>query len=381
MSETLDRRGFLKIGAAAGGAVVLAACAPELKPSPERERQSRIEFGFNTRFYTSPNEQLLHLDRFKTTCDQLAALQIPWIRFPLWDWDIKPESLPKYDEAIDYAKSKGLKVFLVTNVDKLSADPRKIDQLTRKTRRQYELLGRRWGDKVDYWQIFNEGDDHLDDNYNRNPGFPFPPGYLERRRFFFKTAVDTLRQAVGEEHGVEAKVTTNVSKWVGADAGVNPEEVVYFDAVCGFDNPGGAITKPCSDLDSITLDLYPDLDPNEILDLPRQVSYFSTRYGVGEQDGKKDVIVAELGLPERSTRAHAKDWDPIHQAASIIASIRSLNSGPVKPRLVFPHEYIDTKAREENSHEGSFGIMYADGTPKESFEPVIREMWRIQNQP
>ena len=381
MSETLDRRGFLKIGLAAGGAVALAACAPEPTPSPERERQTQIEFGFNTRFYTSPNEQLLHLDRFKTTCDQLAALQIPWIRFPLWHWDIKPETLPKYDEAIGYAKRKGLKVFLTTSVDRIKPELRYREQELRRTRRQYELLGRRYGDKVDYWQIANEGDDHRDDDYNRSPGFPFPEGYLERRRLFHKTAVDSLRNTVKLKYGVDAKVTTSVSKWQGADAGIyNPEEIVYFDAICGFGNPGGDVSQPCSDLDAISLDFYPDLNSNEILDLPRQVAYFSTRYGRGEQNGRKDVIVAEVGLPERSTKEHARDWDPAHQAASIIATIRSLDRGEVKPKLVFPYEYIDTVARDVNSHEGSFGIMYADGTPKESFEQVIREIWRIQDQ-
>jgi len=350
----LSRRDFLKLTGAAGAALGLSACGVELPRSPER-RKDEIEWGFNTHLSANPSsKENLTINAFKEDVDSWRELGMKWVRFNVKDWELQDQDLAVYEEAVDYAKENGLKVFLVTNVPEISENFSDIEGDLAKTQRYYEGLVGRWRGKVDVWQVFNEPDDHRVDRYNINPSQQdpdrqYPVGYLENLSRLVDQASKTIKKTDSN-----AKVTVNASMWQMVDRGIQDEEIQLFDAVCQFSSTGRT-WKPCETLDYITLDLYPDTDPWAISYLPNQVEFFSKTFGI-------PVIVGEMGMPTDDGRFSEAD-----QGWAMANAIDSLQRGRVRPEAVLLYQYRD----EPTSWEESFGFAYADGTPKSGFNQVM----------
>lgn len=320
----------------------------EVMATTETEPRSGIEYGFNTHMSANPTEgENLTLETFKQDVDQMAQMGMKAIRFNVWEWELG--HLDSYDQAIAYAKEKGLTIHLVTNVPGLSENGQDLAGDLEKTNVYYTRLATRWQGQVDVWQIFNEPDDHTYWNYQRIPNAPegkspYPPGYLKN----FGEIVTEANQAI-KAIDQQTKTTVNVSMWVGSDPWIGagkprPEEVLLFNAVAEH-------------IDLISLDPYLDINTEAIKRFPEVIEYFHRVY-------KKPVVVAELGLPTGDGRFSQKD-----QGRFIGMAIEAMQKGRVKPEAILLYEIRDEAMRA--GAEASFGFTDVDGKPKEGLERVL----------
>src|SRR3989304_2705110 len=266
MSERpFSRRDFLKAAGLGAGGLLVAACSPEESgaspSSPESDRLTPIEYGFNTHMSANPSEyENLDLAAFMGDVNHMEELGMQWIRFNVMEWELAEKYLKNYDKAITYANEHGLKVSLVTNTPGLSEQGENIEADLGTVRDYYTRLATRWQGKVKTWQINNEPDDHEYDDYQRiENNQVYPGGYLEAFSRIVEEASKTIKSI-----DQEAKVTVNVSLWQGSDPGIQREEVALFDAVR-------------ESIDIITLDVYPDTSEEAIKTLQDQVAYFHYR--------------------------------------------------------------------------------------------------------
>lgn len=323
--------------------------------SPEAERANRIKYGFNTHMSANPAPgENLTIDAFRQDVDRMASMGMDAIRFNVWEWELN--NLGVYDEAIDYAKNRGLEVHLVTNVPGLSKNGENLEADLLRTRAFYEDMAGRWAGKVDVWQIFNEVDDHHYANYRKiDADVPYMNNLGE---------LVIAANAVIKAMDPNAKTTVNVSMWVGADPWIGAdsprlEEVGIFDAACGFE-PGSAIDQACQTIDFISLDPYLDTNEEAIRRFPEVIAYFARRY-------QKPVIIAELGLPTGDGRFTEED-----QGEFTARAIDAMQGGLVRPHAILLYEFRDEALN--GPAEGSFGFNRADGTPKPGFDDVIDAM-------
>ena len=358
--ETISRRDFLK------GAAVTALTAgvlahesfgttralAESSPSPEVIPQSPIEFGFNTHVHSvlDSEQDNMTLDLFKRSVDLLANQNQDWIRFNIRTWEVAQaggeansvefnENIGVYDEAIAYAKEKGLKVFFVTNVPDFAKEYSHEDY-KQVAKDFYTKLAQRYSEQVDIWQIFNEADTHAFRDYS-GIGYPLDPKYLQELAEVMQVSADAIK-AVDKD----AKTTANLSHWVRSGVDIIEKGTTFFDAIN-------------DSIDIVSLDLYTDDSLDEINRLPSIIEYFSKRYN-------KHVFIAELGLP---TAGFPEEI----QGAAITAAIEALKSGNVRPEGVIIYELSD-EATAYNAAERSFGVFNIDGSPKDSADDVFVAM-------
>lgn len=362
-NRQISRRRFLKVAAGVGAAAVTGGLAkllldqqskpstPEPISSPELLDDTATEFGFNTHIYTHevPGENHT-IEMFKQNVDQLAANNQEWIRFNLRDWEVIGsadsdsiewnEKMAVYDEAINYAKEKGLKIFFVVG------GPAFAKEMDRNTYRKtiesfYRQLATRYKGKIDIWQIFNEADIHNFRNYEFSLDYQRNEEYLGELADMISAANSAIKEV-----DPNTLTTANISRWVGHKTDLLEKGDFFFDRV--------------SDVDVLSLDLYPDDDMNEISRLPEYVEHFRNRY-------HKPVFVAELGLP---TSGRFTEDD---QAKYIRASIDSLKGGRMKPMGLLLYELTD-ETTAQPQHENTFGFEHSDGTPKKAFDTVLEAM-------
>jgi len=306
---------------------------PDSTDSPEKEN-SGIEFGGNTHIHPfAEGEDNMTLDEAKRDVDKLVEAKQEWIRFNLInssaltlkdDGSLEfTKGIEAYDELINYAKQKGLKIALVTNApESLASLP--TNEYADQAAAFYTQLALRYGDKIDTWQIFNEADSHHFRNYNGQ--YDFDQAYIDDLKKVVEASSEAIR-AISKN----AKITMNASLWGADKKAIRNRTERFFDALNGY-------------LDFISLDPYPDVsDPNAALTIPQDIEHFYKRY-----DGKKDIVIAEIGVSEL-------DIPDAQKRANILLSyISAIKSGNVQPKAVLIYEMRDENTNPD-PREAEFG--------------------------
>jgi len=326
-------------------------------------------FAFNTHLYA--RESNLDLRTFKANVDELASLRIDslaWIRFAIDDVDAfprtdrrthridcspaspvncNPANLAVYDEAVDYAWSKGFDVFLVTNVPswaRVYSDPvnpwevkYSLEEYKQITTAYYEILANRYAGKVGIWQIFNEANVFTFDAYS---SFTLNDKYLGMLSAILGQARKTIRLI---DSG--ASITTNAGGWPYS-ASLHEQWQRYFDALH-------------TNLEVISLDIYPDKDRSAIDSLVSRVEEIRSRYS-------KPVAVAETGLCTDATRFTEAD-----QAAYIPLYIERFREAGAS--VIAIYEYQDN-TELSGECEQSFGLTTAEGDKKPSYDAIMASL-------
>jgi len=366
--KLFSRRDALKALGLIGGGAALAACKPlrEALTSPESESSLPIGFGFNTHMSANPAEvENLTPEAFRQDVETMTSMGMTELRLNVKEWELDEGSLEVYREALKYAKDRGLRVHLVTNVPHLSKEGSDIGSDLEATKAYYERMATKFKGLVDVWQFFNEADDHNIWNYGQIENSKgYIEGYLKNFALLVGVANETVKRI-----DPDSKTTVNVSiwnhpdgdHWVNASGNLTPrfEEVGLFDAACGFE-PGAPVESICSTIDFISLDIYFDTEYPAIEKLPELIRYFRERYG-------KPVIVSEVGIP---TGGDGR-FTPADQAVSISRIIDVLQASEVRPNAVLLYEMRDEYMLAPTNAEAHFGFNDYEGNPKEGLDDVI----------
>ena len=390
--KPINRRDVLKLGALVfaglvscsrsgkkeSDAIVKLAEETEYPDSPEKEK-SPVKVGFNTHMRpgTEGTGESHTFEWFKREVDWLAQNEMDIVRLNLQEWDAvdnsistkehivwNDEKIDVYKQALTYAKEKGLEVFFVVTpptfaTTRYTGD---FDNYLEAIDVYYRGVAERFKGLVDIYQITNEPDDQSFYTYadiNRTEQ-ETEEEYKERYFAYVKELGRVVQRGSAAIKSVEPQVrtTVNVSKWVVPDPGIGYEEVAVFDAVCGYPLLGQTDGN-CRTIDAVTIDFYPDLDQEEIDSLSDQVKYYNERYGL-------PVVIGEMGMPTIGQNT------PEMQVSSVTLSIESLMSGIVLPESIIIYELRDQSRGDGTGNK--YGIMNPDGTPKESFDPIVRKI-------
>lgn len=246
-------------------------------------------------------------------------------------------NLAIYDQAINYAIQKGLKIFLVTNTPAF-AKGYTLDDYKTITDQYYQYLSSRWPGKIAVWQIFNESDMQNFRDYSLMTALT--SSYLSD----LNSVIGVAKNAI-KANDPKAFTTTNVSGYPMNDTTVTRWNQ-FFDAV--KDN-----------LDILSLDMYPAPNLTEITKMGTRVDAVRARYS-------KDVAVSETGVCTMTAGYSESD-----QANYLTKSINSLKLS--SSNIIILYEIMD-EATTGGLCEGTFGIVKTDGTQKSSFGPVMSSM-------
>ena len=303
-------------------------------------------FGFDTHF--SPTGSNLSYTDLTANADILAANGQSWIRFDFWSWDITPSGTPTtinwtnlayFDQAVNYARGKGLKVMIVTAVPDFAKSYSLTDYL-QVTKNFYSFLAGHFAGRVTVWQVFNEADSHNFRDYT--PITSLSASYLAE----LNQVLSEARSAIKAEDPA-ALVSTNASGYPVNDQ-TQATWFAYFDAIG-------------SNLDFLTVDLYPDV--NNVLP---EVAQFADRVRAVENRYNKPVAVGETGICTRSPYFSEQS-----QATLLPQYINALK--PASPKMILVYEVQDENNNPDDC-EGSFGIRRFDGTEKPAFATVMAAM-------
>ena len=312
----------------------------------------------------------MNLALFKQHIDEIAAINTasnPYIRFqvnpdqafprtdlsssvidcdPSTPINCSPSSLSIYTQAIDYANSKSVDVFLIVVVPYWAKyySPVINTWETSYTLAQYKTVSESfldevftlWSGKVDVWQVFNEANKHAFDSY-ADVDFSTNLTYETKA-----TQVLThIGSYLSTNYPLET-ITINVGGWPLNDA-VIVKMKYFFDAVH-------------ADFDDISVDFYPDDDPVIIDKISDYVVDFVTTYS-------KDVHIAEIGMCVDTVRFNEADQ------ANYLPQY--LDEGTVGGATsVILYQYQDNPNFTPPC-EDKFGIKRADGTQRPAYQAVI----------
>ncbi len=333
-----------------------------------------LQVHFDTSYISDPNP--LNFDTFKAQIDELKAAagsRSLLIRFPIWDWEgfpfnnpdnltidcrastpinCNPQRLDQYGEAIDYVRSKGFQVQLVTNVpqwaklySKASGTGEK--QLTREqylalTDAYYREIGSRYSGKVRIWLVIGEADVQAFDKFADNTikDSPLTTEYLSQLNAVYAQARTTIKNV--DPNGL---ITTTSGGWPYNSA-LRDRWNTYFDSVG-------------THFDIISVDIYPDSNVSEIQQISTNISQLKARYG-------KPVIMAETGLCTSGT-----GWTATDQATYIPQTLAQARDGGADSMLLFM--YQDNAALTDPTYNcaPTFGIKDKTGAQKSSYPKIM----------
>lgn len=313
---------------------------PESTKSPEI-LNSGTEYGFNTHVHVNPGEgDSMTLDAFKGDVDALVGANQSWIRFNLInsgalsqnpDGSINfSEGIGVFDEAIKYAKKRGLKIAFVTNVPDSNASL-PINEYIDQAAAFYAQIAERYGDYIDTWQIFNEPDTHHFRDYTELKFFDeegkykgFEPGYLDDLAKVVAASASAIKAVIPD-----SKITMNASLWGPDRNKVLDRTERFIDAVYKY-------------LDFISLNPYPDIyNPSSAQTIPQDVEHFYNRYG-------KDIVIAEIGVSSLDIQ------DPERRSKILLDQLSAIKGGKIKPKSILFYEMRDEPAAQE-PREREFG--------------------------
>jgi len=314
-----------------------------------------IQKGVNLKMFALAN-RYLDLSNFKRNVDELTSQGVLWIRLPIFEWEIagrpgtkdnipwNSSALSKYDEAINYAKSKGLKIWLSHAFPNWAKDYSHEDY-KKLVENFVNFLSSRYKNKIDIWQVFNESDIHNFKTYEclvkpdcRAPE-SFPSGYLDQLKDILSTAKKTIKQ--NDPHVI---ITTNV----GGYPPFPQSWKAFFDAIS-------------PEINAISLDIYPEKDEVIINSLPQKISEYRTRYN-------KPIYIAETGM---QTYSYSEEEQKIY----LLRYLERLKEG--RANLIFLYEYQNSSPEnspDESDTEAAFGIKKRDGSKKLAYNEVILKL-------
>lgn len=246
-------------------------------------------------------------------------------------------NLTIYDQAIDYARQKGLKIFLVSATPGF-AKGYSMDDYNTVTAQFYDFLSKRFGAKISIWQIFNEADTHFYRDYSIMSDLT--SSYLTELNSVIAVAKAAIKSNVPQ-----AFITANASGYPMNDTTVN-KWYQFFDVLS-------------SNLDALSVSMYPAPNTTEIAKMGNRVDTLKQKYA-------KDVIVSETGVCTMTGGFSETD-----QSNFLVQSINSLKFSSVN--VVLLYEIMD-EATNSGLCEGTFGIVKTDGSKKISYDPVIAAM-------
>jgi hypothetical protein len=301
-------------------------------------------YGFTVSFHPGP-DAVNDLEAFKRDVDLLVENGQEWIRFGIIGWEVvenwgddqsmkwNEEALKRYDQAIAYARNKGLSINLVTADGHMGLDASSA-QYRAMMGEYWSTLAARYARDVKIWQIYNEVDAG---HYSKQVAFDGAPSdnYLAG----LKSMLEIGRKAIKDAHP-ETLITTNTMGWPMNDA-TEKRWVKFFDAVG-------------STLDVIAIDVYPAHYTKQIAKLSERVDTMENRYG-------KPVIIAEVGL-----QTCEECWSEEDQGKYVAAAIRDLAAAD--PMAIIAYELRDPPTST------GFGVLHADGSEKEGFDRLINAM-------
>ena len=321
------------VPASAGAAPQIQLIGPGAALSPG--------FGFMVSFSATGHGP--GLEDFRKDIDLLVANRQKWVRLGIIGWEVMavrggPRSihwseaaLRMYDEAVDYAYSKGLQIHLVladgaNDPSTTFADYKAIMQ------EYWSAIAGRYAKKVTVVQVYNESDSsHF--RLVTQPVTRITDRYLQELASVLKIARDSVKAV-----NPNILVTTNTTGWPMSDAAQSRWHQ-YFDGIH-------------ANLDVISLDTYPADNLTEIQKLPIRIADIERRYG-------KPVIVAEVGLQV------AGKWTSEDQARFVPAAIEAAKEAAPLAIIVY-------QLRDEGKN--SFGLIQENRTPRASFPASIRVM-------
>lgn len=306
----------------------------ELPKSPEILTLG-IEFGFNT--HLDNEAQNMTLDLFKKCVEDLSGRGQQWIRLNLQGYNASsPDIMSDFDQGLDYAKQKGLKIAFVVTDPPDPNDPASISDF-------YSGLAERFKGKVNIWQIFNEPNTHDFRDYGKRP--QLTDEYLEGLSKAVAAASSGIKKV-----DPDAKTTISLSAPQAVD--VASEGLKLFGSVI-------------ESIDIATLDLYPEANEELIAKYPGYVASLHGALG-------KDIMIGEIGWP-----TFENGFTPQDQARYMGKVMSAFQGGSVKPIAVLFYEWAD----EQGVGENAFGANKADGTPKDagSYEKLIHTMTPQKN--
>ncbi|WGW11718.1 cellulase family glycosylhydrolase [Saxibacter everestensis] len=306
---------------------------------------SGIGFGFTGSLDSRPGAAD-DIESFKRDVDALVEHGQQWIRFGIIGWQVARVSgddghlvwdesrLKVFDEAIAYARQKGLRVFLTTADGQNAAG---TAEAYRTSMREYwTTLARRYAPRVSVWQLYNEVDgSHFRTDQQLKS---MTPEYLAQLKAMLQIGRTAIKEA-----SPETLVTTNTSGWPVDDA-MEADWNTFFDAISAT-------------LDVIAVDVYPADDTTDIEGLTSRVERISQRYD-------KPVIVAEVGL--QTCRGC---WSEADQGRYVAAAVEALKEA--EPMAILIYQWRDGK---DPDGLNAFGVIHIDRSPKAGFDRIMAAM-------
>ncbi len=313
------------------------------------------QWGFNT--HLSMKGWNLGPGQFRENVDRLEANGTYWLRVNLQDlevvsgvegttivWD--ETALAAWKAEIAYAKSKGMKLILVTNPP-TAANHLPFNEYLQVTDSYYRRLGQEFFETMEYWQIFNEADIHDFKTYQLLDESQLTPTYLDE----LGTAIMVARQAL-EAVDPQVRITASVGGYP-FDETTRARWVKYFDAL-----------EP--ELTAMSLDIYPNDNYAEVeANLGAAVEEIGTRY-------QRPVVVSEIGVCTGAGYLSETD-----QSNLVPMYLEKLETSSAYAVLVYeiqdegvPSSFGDTTSQCESS----FGIVRYDGSQKPAYDSVMELM-------
>ena len=298
-------------------------------------------FGFLVLLSTSGNGP--DLDDFKKDIDLLAANGQEWVRMGIVGWEVmgvwgqdrkirwNEPILKEYDAAINYAKSKGLSILLIT-ADADNNPATSFDDYKVTLKQFWDTLAQRYASKVDIWQVYSESDSsHF--RLLSQPVKEITPEYLSELGSMLAIARASIKTA-----NPQVLLTTTSTGWPMSDERQDRWND-YFDGISQH-------------LDVISLDVYPADNSEEIERLPQRITDIKLRYG-------KPVVIAEIGLQVDG------QWSEEDQRRFVPEAIEAAKKAEPLAIIVY-------QLRDHGSN--SFGLIREDWTPRPSFPAAIEVM-------
>ncbi len=307
------------------------------------------ETGFNTHLRGTN----LTLSDFTADVDDMVNHQQKWVRLNIFEdvtsqggttttpqlvWN--QDALTEYDNAISYAFSKGLKIYLVTNTPSF-AQNFASDVYQNITFQYHQFLASRYQRKIAVWQVFNEADVHNFKDYSTITGFD--AAYLASLSFAIQAAASAIKQV---DPGI--LIAANVAGY--------PIDGVLFDSWQRY------FSGLINNIDVLGVDLYPGTT-DQIQKLPAAIQSLKSQFG-------KEIIAAETGS--------CSGFPDQYQAGIVSMTVAALQLAPVDAILLY-------EMRDENTGAGdcgsTFGIKRTDGTQKAAYGEVMRALSEAPSSP
>lgn len=289
------------------------------------------------------------LERFVEDLDHVAELGMGWVRFAalahevVQDWGEGSGSLTMHDEglemlsaAVGAARERGLAVCLMS-VDVWDGHTRSgrrasTDEVLAAMRDYWSHLAAAVADRVSIWQIFNEAD--AQHYRTHEPVDPLTDrAYLQELAASLASARTVLREVEPA-----SRLTTNLFGYP-IDAEIDTRW-------------RSSLQRLAPSLDVITLDAYPQLDP-EAIELTGNLVR-----ALAEDLAPSPVMIGEIGLQTCSGCFTEQE-----QADACAAYLRMLPATGAQAAFLY-----ELRDREGGDPEDSFGILRADGSPKPAYE-------------